>query len=166
MDEQTTEREVKWLDDEEQAFWRLLLTADRKIRRGIEESLLYEDDLSHADFGVLVNLSEAEGHCLRIRELCEVLGWDRSRTSHQITRMEKRGLVAKSKHDGDGRGVVAQLTDLGMQRVKKAAPAHVATVRHLLFDVITAEERRFLAGIAQKIVDRPWEVNRRRNQNN
>ena len=110
----------RWLNDDEQELWRLMLAASRKISRVIDDTLQAESDLSSSEFAVLVSLSEAENHSLRLRDLCAVLDWDRSRTSHQVTRMEKRGLVTKAKSPGDARGVLVCLTDEGMRRLEAA----------------------------------------------
>ena len=48
--------------------------------------------MSAADYAVMVPLSEAPNGQLRTKDLGIALGWDRSRTSHQVTRMVKRGL--------------------------------------------------------------------------
>lgn len=143
--------EPRWLSEEEQAFWRLLLETVRKLDLVVESSLLASADLSSPEFGVLVTLSEADEQCLRLRDLCTELSWDRSRASHQITRMERRGLVTKEKSPGDGRGVVVRLTDLGMERLKAAVPDHVETVRRVVFDELNHDDipaiRSFLEGI-------------------
>ena len=77
-----------------------MLTASRKVDRAMDETLQAGSDLSTSEFSVLVELSEAEDCALRLRDLCARLDWDRSRTSHQITRMERRGLVTKHKKIG------------------------------------------------------------------
>ena len=102
--------EPRWLNEQEQALWRLILGSIRKINRGMDETLMKGGDLSISEFSVLVALSEADYQQLRLRELCSELEWDRSRTSHQITRMERRGLVEKAKSAGDARGVVVRIT--------------------------------------------------------
>ena len=102
--------DIRWLTGSEQELWRQLLASIRKINRGMEETLLACSDISAAEFSVLVSLSEAPEHTLRLRELCTELEWDRSRASHQITRMEKRGLVRKEKCAGDARGVEVVMT--------------------------------------------------------
>lgn len=141
----------RWLSDDEQALWRLMLAASRKMDRCLDETLLAGNDLSTSEFSVLVTLSESEAPGLRLRDLCNELDWDRSRTSHQITRMEKRGLVAKEKCSGDARGVIVVLTGEGDRRLKLAAPEHVESVRRLIFDHLTEEQkgpvREFLTGI-------------------
>ncbi|GGG77671.1 MarR family winged helix-turn-helix transcriptional regulator [Corynebacterium pelargi] len=130
----------QWLSDEEQRLWRLMLAANRKVDRAIEESLNNGYDLTTPEFGVLVSLSEHPEQCMRLRELCAALNWDRSRTSHQITRMERRGLVDKQRCTGDGRGVLVALTKEGERRLKQAVPEHVQMVRELVFDRLSEEQ--------------------------
>lgn len=126
--------EARWLNDDEQSLWRLILASMRKIERGMDDTLQVGSDLSSSEFSVLVSLSEAEEQSLRLRDLCAQLEWDRSRTSHQITRMERRGLVSKHKSEGDARGVIVTLTGEGQRRLEQAAPEHVESVRRLVFD--------------------------------
>lgn len=141
----------RWLNDQEQDFWRTYLAAMRKVDRGMDETLLLGSEISASEFAVLVTLSEAEDRCLRLRELCAQLDWDRSRTSHQVTRMERRGIVEKSKAKGDGRGIVVRLTDAGFERLKNAAPNHVESVRRLVFDHLDPADlpvlKKFFDGI-------------------
>ncbi|NLA55556.1 MAG: winged helix-turn-helix transcriptional regulator [Corynebacterium humireducens] len=144
--------DARWLNDEEQALWRLILAGMRKIDRVMDETLLATSDLSSSEFAVLVSLSEADNQSLRLRDLCASLDWDRSRTSHQITRMERRGLVTKRKSEGDARGVVVSLTDEGMRRLEAAAPEHVESVRRVVFDHMTPEQHSHLKDFMQGVI--------------
>ena len=143
--------ETRWLNDNEQEMWQLLLAASRKIRRGIDETFQAEADISSSEFAVLVTLVEAEDEALRLRDICDHLEWDRSRASHQITRMVKRGLVEKKPCGGDGRGVLIALTKEGREKQVAAAPAHVESVRRLIYDHLPAEDiqviKNFFAGV-------------------
>ncbi|TVS21236.1 MarR family transcriptional regulator [Corynebacterium sanguinis] len=143
----------RWLNDGEQELWRLMLAASRKVDRVIDETLQAGSNLSSSEFAVLVSLSEAEGKELRLSDLCAVLDWDRSRTSHQVTRMQRRGLITKCKSPGDARGVLVKLTDDGLTRVTHAAPDHVESVRRIIFDHLEPEDiaalRRFFGGIME-----------------
>ena len=82
----------------------------------LEERLVRESGLSGADYKVLVPLSETRGGVLRARELCTEIGWDRSRLSHHVTRMEKRGLVVREECNEDSRGLMVRLTRIGRPR--------------------------------------------------
>lgn len=96
--------------------------------------------MSAADYAVMVPLSEAPNGQLRTRDLGIALGWDRSRTSHQVTRMVKRGLVDREFCEDDGRGSVVGLTAAGRTAIEKAAPKHVALVRQLFFDPLSDDD--------------------------
>lgn len=126
--------QTRWLNQEEYRLWRLMLAAFRKIEHGMDETLNAGGAVSTPEFAVLVALTESSTHSLRLRELCAELEWDRSRASHQVTRMERRGLVVKEKSAGDGRGVVVSVTEEGIRRLENAAPEHVESVRRMVFD--------------------------------
>ncbi|MBG6121339.1 MarR family winged helix-turn-helix transcriptional regulator [Corynebacterium aquatimens] len=142
---------TRWLNDEEQQLWRLMLATGRRIDRCLEDTLMHSGGLSSSEFAVLIALSEAEDHRMRMRDLCIELDWDRSRMSHQITRMDKRGLLNKHKSEEDARGVVVVLTDEGMARLEAAVPDHVEVVRRLIFDHMKKGEvaplKRFMEGL-------------------
>ncbi|WP_048380528.1 MarR family winged helix-turn-helix transcriptional regulator [Corynebacterium renale] len=142
----------RWLNEEEQGLWRLMLAASRKIDRSLDETLQMGQNLSSSEFSVLVSLSEAPNEELRLRDLCTDLDWDRSRTSHQVTRMERRGLVAKCKSEGDARGVMVSLTDEGRSRLRHAAPEHVENVRRLIFDHLSAEQLDGMRTVMKQIM--------------
>ncbi len=150
---QSMKHDARWLNDEEQELWRLMLAASRKVSRVLDDTLQAESDLSSSEFSVLVTLSEAENQALRLRDLCSELEWDRSRTSHQVTRMAKRGLVTKEKSPGDARGVLVCLTSEGMSRLESAAPEHVESVRRVVFDHMDPSTVGALKQFFQGIMD-------------
>ena len=132
------QQEVPWLDDDEQTLWRTMMDAAKAVERAMDTRLLATEEISSADFSVLVQLSEAEGGTVRMRELCEALRWDRSRMSHQITRMARRGLVNKLRCANDSRGIDVELTAHGRDVIERAAPDHVRMIRRIVFDELDA----------------------------
>src|SRR5699024_8614167 len=108
----------RWLEDDEQELWQLILAATRKLDRGMENTLQAGGELSMPEFAVWASLSDAQDSQMRLRELCNFLEWDRSRPSHQVTRMERRGLVTKCESAVDARGVIVKLTDEGARRLE------------------------------------------------
>ncbi|MBP2332953.1 MULTISPECIES: MarR family winged helix-turn-helix transcriptional regulator [Corynebacterium] len=132
------QQEVPWLDDDEQTLWRAMMDAAKAVERAMDTRLLATEEISSADFSVLVQLSEAEGGTVRMRELCEALRWDRSRMSHQITRMARRGLVNKLRCANDSRGIDVELTAHGRDVIERAAPDHVRMIRRIVFDELDA----------------------------
>ena len=145
--------EPRWLNDDEQRLWRLMVAASAKLSRAVDETLSAESALSAAEYAVMVTLSEAPQMSLRMHELCTSLDWDRSRLSHQVTRMAKRGLVEKEPCLNDARGVVVTLTDHGVERLEAAVPGHVETVRSLVFDTTEGSDLQTVASFLEAIVD-------------
>ena len=150
--------ETRWLSDEEQRMWRRYRDANQLLDLAIERQLQLDAAMSQSDYSVLVSLSEAEGGGLRARDLGAALGWDRSRVSHQVRRMEGRGLVSKNECAEDGRGTVVSLTDEGARAIGAVAPKHVEKVRELFIDVVDEDEVRLLTEIYERVVARIGEV--------
>jgi DNA-binding MarR family transcriptional regulator len=113
-----------------------------------------ESNLSAADFSVLVDLSEAPGGRKRHVDLAKCLEWEKSRMSHQISRMAKRGLVVRQECPEDGRGAFVVITPTGLEAIGTAAPRHVEAVRRLFIDLLTSEELRLYASVANRVVER------------
>lgn len=146
--------ETRWLNEDEQRMWRRYRDVNQLLELAIERQLQRDAGMSQSDYAVLVSLSEAEGMGLRARQLGAELGWDRSRVSHQVRRMEGRGLVSKGTCAEDGRGTVVSLTEAGAEAIGRAAPMHVEKVRDLFIDVVTDEEVGLLTAIYERIIDR------------
>src|SRR3954465_9988656 len=87
----------RWLDKREAHLWRSWLRLNQELLSKLEEQIGREGDLSGPDYAVLVPLSAAPDGTLRARELGREILWDRSRLSHHLGRMEKRGLVAREE---------------------------------------------------------------------
>ena len=131
--------EPRWLSAAEMRAWQAFLTAGALLDRRLDQQLRQEAGLSHAQYEILVRLAAAPGGELRMTDLAGAL-YTKSGLTYQITQLEKAGLVCRGASPGDVRGVVAALTDAGRQRLAQAAPGHVAAVRALLIDVLTADQ--------------------------
>lgn len=144
--------DVRWLNDDEQNLWRKTLQFQQLMDLAIDRQLERDAGLSLADYSVLVTLSEAEADGLRAREVGTKLGWDRSRVSHQVRRMEKRGLVAKTACETDGRGTMIALTTAGQKAIEASAPQHVEQVRSLFIDDLDDEELGTLSKVFERVI--------------
>ena len=118
------------LSERERGVWEALLRTSWRAM-GLVARDLASVGLSGAEFAVLLLLSEA-GDRMDQGALREALGWDKSRLSHQLTRMEARGLVARAK--GRGRTAEVLLRPTGEARLATARPVHAASVRRNLLD--------------------------------
>ena len=147
--------EELWLTSSEQEAWRTFLYATTLLTDRFTEALQSdpEIDLTLGEYEILVRLSEAEGRFLRMSELADKVVHSRSRLTHTISRMEKRGLVERVRSTDDGRGRQAQLTEAGIAMLELAAPTHVRSVREHLLDVIGHDDLLQLGRILAKTLD-------------
>jgi DNA-binding MarR family transcriptional regulator len=141
-----------WLDEREQEAWRAFIYMAETLQAVLNRELQADSELSSADFAVLVQLTDRSDGRARILELARGLRWEKSRLSHQLARMEKRGLVCRDSCGEDRRGSYVALTAQGRAAIEAAAPGHVATVRRLVFDQLTEEQVDALGAISAAIV--------------
>ncbi|HVT70646.1 MAG TPA: MarR family transcriptional regulator [Trebonia sp.] len=130
-----------WLSEDEQRAWRTYLRMSSLLPAALNRQLQQECGLTLPEYEVLVQLSEAPERRLRPFQICEALNWEQSRLSHQLTRMERRGLVSRRDCEADGRGAFVELSAAGAEAIGTAAPRHVATVRGLVFDRLSETQR-------------------------
>ncbi|MGW7657560.1 MarR family winged helix-turn-helix transcriptional regulator, partial [Streptomyces tendae] len=120
--------------------------------------------MPHVYYGLLVKLSWAPRHRMRMTELAEAAKITRSRLSHAVARMEKDGWVRREDCPDDKRGQNAVLTDKGLKVLQDTAPGHVTAVRTAIFDRLTPEQAaqfgaacRIIAdGLQPAGADLPW----------
>ena len=109
-------------------------------------------DISLAEYEILARLSENDG-AMRMAQLADAMAHSRSRVTHTITRLERAGLVERRNSAQDGRGVVATLTDKGMDLLVRAAPVHVSGVRRHLVDLSAPEDFAALGRVMDAVSD-------------
>ncbi len=139
------------LTDTQQAFWRTFIESSWALHTRLEDDLRATTGLSMADYHVMVVLSEAPGHRLRMGELAGRLVFSPSRLTYHISSMVKRGLVRKQACPEDGRGQEAVLTDAGMAALEAAAPMHLKTVRDSFIDHVDDEELAVIGRVFARI---------------
>jgi DNA-binding MarR family transcriptional regulator len=142
-----------WLDEGEMRFWRAWILASTLLDNRLNRDLQDGHGISHTDYGILVVLSEQQGHRMRMSALADTLAMSKSRLSHQISRMEKAGLVRRDGDASDGRGIFACLTPVGHERLAAAAPTHVEGVRRYAVDMLDEAERAQAARMMERMVE-------------
>src|SRR4051794_23769473 len=134
------ETESPWLNEKQQRAWRGWLAVNARLPAALHKQLQEDSGLSLPDFDVLVKLTDTPDGKVRILALAHALGWERSRLSHHIKRMETRGLIEREECPDDGRGAFVALTTAGRAAIERAAPEHAKTVRNLVFDSLSDNE--------------------------
>ena len=142
-----------WLNTDEQRVWRTYVRMSSLLPAQLNRQLQQDSGLTLPEYEVLVQLSEAPGGRLRPFQICEALTWEQSRLSHQLTRMQHRGLDDREECEADGRGAFVVLTPAGAEAIAAAAPGHVAAVRALIFDRLTDAQRAAFEEACTAVVD-------------
>lgn len=146
--------ETEWLSDAEQRTWRRYRLMNRELTMRLNRQLIQEAGVSEPEYSILASLSEAPGQTLRVFELRQRLDWEKTRLTHQLTRMTERGLVERLPSPGESRGANIALTPTGRKLIEAAAPAHAAQVRRLFIDALTPAQLTALDSIADALLAR------------
>src|SRR5690349_9197067 len=112
-DEMSEDRPRRAPTREQLRIWRDYIETADVLRTRLGSRLQSESELSAGDYQVLLALTEAEDRTLRSSELADLIGWERSRLSHHLGRMEKRGLISRQACADDVHGIDVIATDAG-----------------------------------------------------
>jgi DNA-binding MarR family transcriptional regulator len=140
------------LDDLERRAWRAFLTRHAKVARILETDLVARSAMPLAEFDVLFQLAQTDGHRLRMNELANRVLLSRAGITRLIDRLVADGLVARLKCDSDARGSFAVLTDRGLTRLDEARPGHLAAVKRYFVESFTRPELETLAELMERSV--------------
>src|SRR5688572_12398941 len=105
--------DVRWLTEREERAWRALQFMQMRLEGELARQLVRDSGLSYPDYLVLVALTDRPEGRMRLFELAEILGWEKSRVSHQVGRMVDRGLVKKERCEDDRRGAYVVVSTSG-----------------------------------------------------
>ncbi|MEU4693609.1 MarR family winged helix-turn-helix transcriptional regulator [Actinoplanes sp. NPDC023714] len=117
--------------------WREFIETTELLRGRIAARLQADSGLSPGDYAVLLALSEAPGNRMRSSDLAAHIGWERSRLSHHLGRMERRGLIGREGAAADNRGAEAVLLPAGRAAFAAATVPHLRAIRELFVDALT-----------------------------
>ena len=145
---------AKWLTTAEVDSWLSVVRLMTWLPWSIDQQLRRDANLGMVEYQVLAMLSQSPRQTMRMSSLAEVTNASLSRLSHLVTRLERRGLVRREPDPADGRFTNATLTGQGFRALAEAAPRHVAHVRSLVIDVLSAEQLRRLGLAADRIMSR------------
>ncbi len=125
---------------EQLRIWRDFIETTEALRSELGARLQRESGLSSGDYTVLLALSEADGQRLRSSQLAGGIGWERSRLSHHLARMERRDLIRREDCATDNRGAEVVLTNEGAVAFHSATVPHLRAVRELFLDALTPDQ--------------------------
>jgi DNA-binding MarR family transcriptional regulator len=138
--------------------WREFIETTEALRGMLAARLHSDAGLSPGDYAVLLALSEATEGRIRSSELAARIGWERSRLSHHLARMERRQLIRREECATDSRGAEVVLEPAGAEAFRGATVPHLRAIRELFVDALTPEQMAAAGEIAaalRKHLSRP-----------
>ena len=122
-------------DDEghDWATWDTYHDAWRRLDRALDHAVQEGAGISIPEFEILIGLHRDPDHRLRVRDIAAGIGWEKSRVSHQVTRMVARGLVERADCPTDGRGSWVSMTPAGRRAVLSGIRAHTGALDELFW---------------------------------
>lgn len=124
---------TRWLTPAEAAAWRSFIETASDLNNALERDLAAHR-LTLGDYQVLVYLSESPDHAMRMCDLAERLQLSPSGLTRRLDGLVAAGFVRRCPSTSDGRVMMAVLTPAGQEKLESAAPTHVESVRHHIFD--------------------------------
>lgn len=139
---------TRWLSEEEMAAWLPMIKLAMQLPARLDTQLRADSGITHYEFMVLSQLSQAEGWKMGLSALAEAANSSPSRLSHVLTKVGERGWLVRHS---TGRSAYAELTEEGFAALDAAARGHVEEVRRLVFDHLSSRDVAALARILPKI---------------
>ena len=137
--------------DDELDAWRGFLTAHANLVRQLDAELVAAHGLSLAAYDALLFLHRAPEGRLRMTDLGRLVLFTPSGISRLIDRLERERLVRRVPGAGDGRERIAELSDLGRERLRAAAATHVAGIRRLFLDRFSSAELELMRDLWRRL---------------
>lgn len=136
---------------EQLRVWREYIETAEALRSRLASRMQGESSLSLGDYQVLLALSEAESERLRSSALAARIGWERSRLSHHLGRMERRGLIRREECAEDSRGAEVVLSDAGSKAFRSGSIPHLEAVRELFIDALSPDQLAQLEALTSSL---------------
>lgn len=131
--------------------WRAFFEASALITDRMEKRLHATTGLKLSDYNVLLLLSEAADHQLRMGELAEKMVFSPSRLSYQVKSLSSRGLIERFTDAQDKRGMTARLTEEGRSVFTAASRVHAQHIRQIFHPALDDDEAEAFEAICQQI---------------
>ncbi|WP_068775112.1 MarR family winged helix-turn-helix transcriptional regulator [Paenibacillus sp. FJAT-26967] len=142
------------VSEDEMRIWNMWKGSFKRIFGRVVQELSEHTGLSEGDFGILDRLVQFGDGKLRQQELADSMNWDKSRLSHHLTRMEKRGLVIRSPLDAY-RGVQVIITSAGKAALDEALPIVSMAIRKYFLNQLTDQDIESITNLAERTKSDP-----------
>ena len=139
------------MKDLDSKAWRAFHKIGTSLLPHLGRQVSIHSGISGAEYVVLVALSELPLPAVNLNRLATGLGWEISRMSHQLSRMEDAGLVKKTKSLEDSRCFNVSITAKGRKIAEAAIPLQSIEINHCFSEVLTRAQMKSLIEISEAI---------------
>ncbi|UWZ85537.1 MarR family winged helix-turn-helix transcriptional regulator [Occallatibacter riparius] len=140
----------KLLSPRELRIWHAFMLMNQDVLGRVDRDIAQATGLSGPEFGVLSRLAGCGKGEMRQQGLASLMGWEKSRLSHQLTRMQERGLIQRKVVE---RATHVVLTQTGREKLESARPIHAESVRRNLLSRLSAEQIDTLVRVSNILGD-------------
>ena len=138
------------LTEQEMKIWLMYKETFKAIFGRITKENYDKTGVSDGDYMVLDLLTSSQAGGLRQQELADGMGWSKSRLSHHLTRMEKRGLIEKRPLD-KGNAIQVVITPKGTSAFDAVRPISANGIKRYFIDMLTEQDMEWIAGLASRV---------------
>ena len=131
--------------------WRAFHKIGTRLPPHLGRQITNHSGITSSEYVVLMALSELPKASVNLNRLAIGLGWETSRMSHQITRMQESGLVKKIQSESDARCFDVSITPAGRIIAEKAVPLQSLEINHCFSEVLTNKQKEALIEISEAI---------------
>jgi DNA-binding MarR family transcriptional regulator len=142
---------VKSLSQLELRIWHAFVSMGEDVLERVGRDITQATGLSGPEFAVLSRLAAYGRGEMHQHELARVMGWEKSRLSHQLSRMQRRKLV--KRQPADGRATLIVLTRTGHESLESALPIRAESVRRNLLSRLSSEQIETIIRISNLLDD-------------
>lgn len=139
------------LSPRELRIWHAFLSMGEDVLDRVGRDIAAATGLSGSEFGVLSRLAAYGKGQMRQQDLATAMGWEKSRLSHQLSRMQQRRLI--ERRPGDGRATLVALTRAGREKLELALPVRAESVRRNLLSRLTQEQIETMIHVSNLLGD-------------
>ena len=141
------------LSPEQNEAWRALIMASHVLDAALESQAQRDGGLPHAYYKVLVFLYESPERRMTMGELAATQRYSVSRMTHAVASMERSRWLTRTVSADDRRVRLVELTEAGIQLVRRVSPLQMREVREPALAALSREQVAQLTVLSRAITE-------------
>lgn len=131
--------------------WARMWACHMQLPSALDTQLKRDSGVSYYEFQAMLKINESPNASRRMTDLSDATAMSLSHLSRVITRLEKKGFVARIPDPHDGRATFAALTPAGRRAVAAGMDGYIAELRRIFFDNLSGDELEMFSSALARI---------------